>query len=155
MLITWMLHGKWNILSDFWWYTTICVGFCHGFPCGIGPDAIHSVPTFRQNGNHRFVVIWKSCGDVPTIHEYPLNIKYPHYWNVGTLCIASASTPNSSAGLPSEVPLVPPEIPLVTTKIPLGAVKILLVTTRHRDQWNKNPVGRDDSPSRARVYNMV
>jgi hypothetical protein len=50
---------------------------------------------------------------------------------------------------------LPPEIPLVATEIPLGAVKILLVTTRHRDQWNKNPVGRDDTPSRARVYNMV
>jgi hypothetical protein len=65
-----------------------------------------------------------------------------------TLCIAFASTPNGSASLP-------PEIPLVTTEIPLVAVKILLVTTRHRDQWNKNPVGRDAAPSRARVYNMV
>jgi hypothetical protein len=39
---------------------------------------------------------WEICRDVPTIHEYPLNFKYPHHWNVGTLCIASAITPHGN-----------------------------------------------------------
>jgi hypothetical protein len=29
-------------------------------------------------GNQGFVGIWKICGDVPIIKEYPSNFKYPH-----------------------------------------------------------------------------
>jgi hypothetical protein len=37
-------------------------------PFGIGPDAIHSVPTFRQNGNQRVVEYSTNSGDVHISH---------------------------------------------------------------------------------------